>query len=55
MLGDNNKQERADQFIIANDTDYGELFGNTDIDLDGSVHYEINKNAFDNIEAYRSI
>lgn len=55
VLGDNNKQERADQFIIANDTDYGELFGNTDIDLDGSVHYEINKNAFDNIEAYRSI
>lgn len=55
VLGDNNKPEQDDQFIIARTEDYGELFGSTDVDLDGSIHYEINKNAFDNIEAYRSI
>lgn len=55
VLGDNNKEEREEQFILAGGTDYGELFGSTDIDLDGSLHYQINKSAFDSIEAYRSI
>ena len=31
------------------------LFGNADIGFDDSVTYEINRAAFDNIEAYRSI
>lgn len=55
VLGDNNKEEREDQFIVASGADYGELFGSTDLDLDGSVYYQINTSAFDNIEAYRSI
>lgn len=55
VLGDNNKEEREEQFILAGGTDYGELFGSTDMDLDGSLHYQINKSAFDSIEAYRSI
>lgn len=55
VLGDNNKEEREDQFIAAGGTDCGELFGGTDIDLNGSVHYQINRSAFDSIEAYRSI
>ena len=54
VLGDNHKDEEA-QFIIAKSNDYAALFGNIDIGLDDGYSYEINKKAFDNIEAYRSI
>ena len=54
VLGDN-KKEVETQFIVAKANDYTELFGNTDIGLDEGCYYEINKNAFLEIEAYRSI
>lgn len=55
VLGDNTKDNKEEQFIIAVDNDYNELFGSSDIGFDDSVTYEINRVAFDNIEAYRSI
>ena len=54
VLGDNRKSEDA-QFIIEKAHDYAALFGDVDVGLDDGYRYEINKNAFDNIEAYRSI
>lgn len=54
VLGDNRKSEDA-QFIIEKAHDYAALFGNVDIGLDDGYRYEINQNAFNNIEAYRSI
>lgn len=54
VLGDNKKDEET-QFIVAKSNDYTELFGNVDIGLDDGYSYEINKKAFDSIEAYRSI
>lgn len=55
VLGDNNKDNKEEQFIVAVENDYNELFGSSDIGFDDSVTYEINRAAFDNIEAYRSI
>lgn len=55
VLGDNTKDDEADQFIVARAADYDELFGTTDVGLDDAVFYEINPEAFDNIDAYRSI
>ena len=54
VLGDNHKAEDV-QFIVAKANDYAALFGNVDIGLDDGYSYVINKQAFDNIEAYRSI
>lgn len=55
VLGDNNKDTQAEQFIIARSINCPELFGNTDMDLEEAFSYEINRAAFDNIDAYRSI
>ena len=55
MLGDNCKTDESEQFIIAKVNDYAELFGDADVGLDDGNSYEINKSAFGNIEAYRSI
>ena len=55
VLGDNNKDNKEEQFIVVVENDYNELFGSADIGFDDSVTYEINRAAFDNIEAYRSI
>lgn len=55
VLGDNNKPERSEQFITKDSTEFSELFGNTDFDMDDTFRYEINPSAFDNIEAYRYI
>lgn len=55
VLGDNNKAKIEEQFIVAVENDYNELFGSADIGFDDSVTYEINRAAFYNIEAYRSI
>lgn len=54
VLGDNRKNEDA-QFITEKAHDYTALFGDVDIGLDEGCRYEINQNAFNNIEAYRSI
>lgn len=55
VLGDNNKSNVDEQFIIAKRVDFEVLFGSVDISLDDSTAYEINISAFDNIDAYRSI
>ncbi len=55
VLGDNKKDNREEQFIVVVENDYNELFGSVDIGFDDSVTYEINRTAFDKIEAYRSI
>ena len=55
VLGDNRKSETGEQFIIAKENNYAELFGDADIGLDDGCSYEINYAALKNIEAYRSI
>ena len=55
VLGDNCKTDESERFIIAKVNDYAELFGGADVGLDDGNSYEINKSAFGNIEAYRSI
>lgn len=55
VLGDNNKDEREEQFIVVNDEDYTDLFGSTDYDFEDTRTYAVNPVAFGNIEAYRSI
>lgn len=55
VLGDNNKDNVDEQFIIAKSVDFEALFGSVDISIDDSTAYEINPSAFDNIDAYRSI
>lgn len=55
VLGDTNKNNKEEQFIIVAENDYEELFGSADVGFDDSLTYEINRTAFDNIEAYRSI
>lgn len=55
VLGDNKKSvDDTNRFIIATQNDYNELFGNTE-GFDDSFSYEINNEAFYNIEAYRKI
>jgi len=55
VLGDSKKADKDTMFIIAEQNDYSALFGNVDVGLDDGYRYEINKKAFKNIEAYRSI
>jgi 5-methylcytosine-specific restriction protein B len=54
VLGDNQKKDTEQQFIIKTVNNYYELFGNVD-DLDETYDYSINNNAFYNIEAYKNI
>ncbi len=55
VLGDNQKKNPQERFILDSAYDYGDLFGDADVGLDDGFHYEINHAAFANIEAYRSI
>ena len=55
VLGDNQKKDTAEQFIIARDNHLSDLFGDENVELDGGQSYEINYDAFDTIEPYRSI
>ena len=55
VLGDNRKANSEEQFIIARNHDYGELFGDMELDLETESDYEINVSAFDSIEAYSFI
>lgn len=55
VLGDNRKSNPEEQFIVAKENDYAELFGDIEVGLDDGYSYEINHAAFGNIEAYRSI
>ena len=54
VLGDNQKKDTEQQFIIKTVNNYNELFGNVD-DLDETYDYSINNNVFYNIEAYKNI
>ena len=55
MLGDNQKENRTDQFIVEVREDSGALFGTTAYDFDETNLYEINPEAFGRIDAYRYI
>lgn len=56
VLGDSRKDKTENlQFIRAIPNDYRELFGESDLDMDESSCYEINAEAFLEIDAYRSI
>lgn len=55
VLGDNKKDREDEQFIIAREVDCAELFGSTEVESEEAFSYEINRSAFDNIDAYRSI
>lgn len=56
VLGDNQKKDTEIQFIKkAELSNPAKLFGDTEIDLDTVYTYEINNNAFYNIDAYLSI
>ena len=55
VLGDNNKTDKDEQFILVNEEDYSALFGSTDYDFDESRTYMVNPAAFSNIQAYRTI
>lgn len=56
VLGDNQVTEEDKQFILKKAVDITALFGNSEIDIiDDSVRYSINKNAFNNSEAYIKI
>lgn len=55
ILGDNNKNDE-ERFIVKKYYDYNMLFGNNvDIDIDIPYIYEINEEAFENINAYKMI
>ena len=55
VLGDNQKDDVKEQFVQAEQCDYRNLFGKTDWDFEDAYSYQINQDAFDNIEAYRAI
>lgn len=55
VLGDHLKESPEEQFIMAHANNYADLFGDVDVGLDDGCWYEINEEAFGNIEAYRSI
>lgn len=55
VLGDNQKKDEKDCFILANKINQAELFGSADVGLDEGFTYEINVDAFMNPEAYRQI
>ena len=55
VLGDNRKKDIKTQFVKQVEYSVDELFGSGEYDIDTNVTYEINKEAFDNIEAYRLI
>ena len=55
VLGDNKAENEADKFIKVNRVGYSELFGTSNLGSDEAISYEINANAFFNIDSYRHI
>ena len=55
VLGDNKAENEADKFIKVNRVGYSELFGTSSLGSDEAISYEINENAFFNIDCYRHI
>jgi len=54
VLGDNRK-DKSEQFILKKSTNYTKLFEDTDVDFEEAFSYEINKEAFRKINAYKYI
>ena len=55
VLGDNSKENTEEQFILEIKNDNSSLFGVINDLIDEDDSYEINYDAFENIDAYRSI
>lgn len=55
VLGDNQKADKALQFINEKEVFYNDLFGPSVYDYDDKKVYKINESAFENIEAYKEI
>lgn len=55
VLGDNKKTDSATTFISKVQFNTADLFGETELDTDNCVRYEINRSAFVQIESYKSI
>ncbi len=55
VLGDNNKTDDSEQFVKVVESNFADLFGSVEYDFDDARTYEINQDAFGNIEAYRKI
>lgn len=55
ILGDNRKSDVSEQFIISKTHNLEDLFGASNLELDDVCSYQINQEAFEKIEAYRSI
>ena len=55
VLGDNQKKDEKDQFILRYPIKQAELFGSADVGLDDGFTYEINEAAFLNMDAYQLI
>ena len=53
VLGDNQKTKSEECFITSKSVDYGQLFGDEQLDFDAASRYELNREALDKIEAYR--
>lgn len=52
--GDNQKNSDDERFVIAREVDYNNLFGSVE-GFDDTYSYEINNEAFYNIDAYKKI
>lgn len=55
ILGDNNKDNDEEKFVVNVEKDYGQLFGNIDSDFDEKPIYRINRKAFYHIASYKRI
>lgn len=55
VLGDNQKKNKENQFIIADNEDWRKLFGDSMFEQDDYAIYRINEKAFQNRESYISI
>lgn len=55
VLGDNRTNRADEQFILADNADLTALFGDVELDIDGSTQYVINSGALQNIAAYKKI
>lgn len=55
VVADNQTKDKSKQFVNIQKADTTALFGSTDYDFDTNVRYEINQQAFYNIDAYKKI
>ncbi len=55
VLGDNKKDREEIQFITVKTNDFDNLFGDSSVDIDTNMSFEINKEALTNIDSYKFI